>query len=75
MKIECVTSFKHGHEQYGEGDVRVVDDDLGAYFCAASWAKDLDGKVPTGDAKLNHTLKVDSLLSKTKTSKPGKRKG
>lgn len=47
MRIECLTNFKHGRRDYTKDDQITVDDELGAYFCTAGWAKDLDGNVET----------------------------
>lgn len=49
MRIEALETFLHGRERFTAGDIRTVDDELGAYFCKAGWAKDLDGNTPTGD--------------------------
>lgn len=32
-----------------EGDVITVPDNLGKKWCGLGWAKDVDGKVPTGE--------------------------
>lgn len=47
MKIEMLEKVMHGRDVFEEGDVRTVDDDTGAYFCACGWAKDVNGKVET----------------------------
>ena len=52
MKIEILeeTGIKtpeYGHMQKGE--IRIVDDHLGAYYCSNGWARDCDEKVPTGE--------------------------
>lgn len=51
MKIEILeeTGIKHapyGHMQKGE--IRVVDDHDGQFFCGNGWALDVDENVPTG---------------------------
>ena len=50
MKIECLTTFLDGKDRYESGDVRTVDDEKGAQFVANGWAKDVTGRVVTGDA-------------------------
>ena len=40
MKIICTTTFKHGRDAFELGDVRTVDDDIGAYFIANGWARE-----------------------------------
>lgn len=52
MKIEILENVKHERELYAEGDVRTVTAELGAYFCACGWARDVDGVVETGDRDL-----------------------
>ena len=37
------------HYLQGEGDVISVPDALGKKWCELGWAKDVDGKVPTGE--------------------------
>ena len=49
MKIELLETVLHGRERFEAGDIRTVPDDLGAYFCAAGWAQDVDGAVATGE--------------------------
>ena len=51
MKIEALTTFLHGADRYEPGDVRTVDDELGAYFCRAGWCKDQSGAVETGEQR------------------------
>lgn len=51
MKIEIteqtgIKTAEYGHMQHGE--IRVVDNHLGQFYCANGWAKDVDGVVPTG---------------------------
>ena len=52
MKIEIIEPGGIKHAPYGhlqEGEIRVVDDHHGEFFCANGWAKDVDDNVPTGD--------------------------
>lgn len=45
MRIEITTTFLDGVDRFEAGDVRTVDDERGARFVAAGWAKDQDGRV------------------------------
>ena len=68
MKIECLELFLHGRDRYESGDIRTVPDALGAYFVNNGWAKDMDGKVPTGDRNKSHGgpgLSVDLQVQKS----------
>ena len=49
MKIECLETFLDGTTRFEKGDVRNVSDEDGEYFCSNGWAKDVDGKVATGE--------------------------
>lgn len=49
MKIEMLEDVLHGRDRFTAGEVRMVDEQTGALFCGRGWAKDLDGKVPTGE--------------------------
>lgn len=55
MKIECLTTFLGGTDRFEAGDIRTVDDALGAYFVAQGWAKDLGGLVETGTPAAGET--------------------
>lgn len=55
MKVEILEDVRHGRELFVKGDRRTVDDDVGTYFCALGWAKDIDGAVETG---LRNTAEV-----------------
>lgn len=63
MKIEILENFKHGRDQYLQGETRVVTEEDGVYFCSNGWAKDVDGKVATGDRDRAHgkVLEVQNL--------------
>ena len=65
MKIECLSTFLDGRDRFEIGDVRTVDDERGAKFVAAGWAKDTDGRVATGESASGADLKIDSALSAT----------
>lgn len=65
MKIEMLEDVLHGREQFSEGEVRLVDEDVGQYFCSNGWANDLEGKVETGERRTDHaTLTPDSVAQK-----------
>lgn len=51
MKIEIleetgIKTSEYGHMKHGE--IRVVEDGDGEFYCANGWAKDVDGQVETG---------------------------
>lgn len=51
MKIEILEWTGIKHAPYGHmllGEVRVVSDQAGLFFCANGWAKDVTGQVATG---------------------------
>jgi hypothetical protein len=50
MKIEILTTFLDGRDRYEAGEVRVVDDAIGARFVANGWAKDEAGRVAVSAA-------------------------
>jgi hypothetical protein len=57
MKIEALESIKSDGYVLDAGDVKQnVPDPIGACWCAAGWAKDVDGIVATGERKV---LKVE----------------
>jgi len=63
MKIECLMTFLDGKDRFEEGDVRTVEDEKGAQFVANGWAKDVAGRVATGNATSGETnLAVDSSV-------------
>jgi len=68
MKIEILEDFRHERDEFTTGETRVVNDSLGAYFCRAGWAKDLDGNVETvaRDPHRVVTLAVDGVTHETK---------
>lgn len=62
MKIELLEDFKHddgsGFQHLQAGEVRVVGDGLGATLCEMGLAKDVDGKVPTGQRDVNKAFTI-----------------
>ena len=69
MIIEMLETVMHGREQFKSGERRDVSDELGAYFCECGWAKDADGKVQTGERKLNEVvLTPDSVAHNVKST-------
>lgn len=59
MKIEILEKIQHGRDVFEPGDIRTVPDTLGAYFCNCGWAKDVDGKTPTGTRDVNRVVTLD----------------
>lgn len=51
MRVEMLELVKHDGQIFEAGEVRVVSDALGGYFCELGWAKDLDGQYPTGERR------------------------
>lgn len=49
MKIEALETIKSHGLVLAEGDIVSVDDAAGQAFCAAGWARDVEGKVATGE--------------------------
>ncbi len=63
MKVEILTSFLHDGAKFEAGEVRVVSDKLGEYFCRAGWVKDLSGAIATATPNKNESvLMVDNVL-------------
>ena len=77
MKVEILeeNGIKHGNkdgilEVFNFGDIRTVPDDVGEYFCALGWAKDVDGKTPTAERDISRkALFVEGASAKTKVKK------
>lgn len=49
MKIEVLKPFNHSGLQFHEGEIRIVDDVEGEYFCRAGWVRDTSGTVATAN--------------------------
>lgn len=50
MRVEITESkLKDAGYDLVEGDTLTVPDEVGKAWCAHGWAKDTDGKVPTGE--------------------------
>lgn len=47
MRIKVLTPFRHEGQKFETDEVRMVDDQVGAYFCRAGWVEDLEGNVAT----------------------------
>lgn len=53
MKIEALESIKSDGFILDAGDVKQhVPEDIGISWCAMGWAKDIDGRIPTGERKV-----------------------
>jgi len=66
MKIEVLKEFLHDSQKFLVGEVRVIDDDTGKYFCRAGWAKDLDDVVATENPALHETVLFVDNITKDK---------
>lgn len=53
MKIECLTTFLHERDRYGQGDIRTVSDELGTYFVEQGWVKPVGGATEAGETTLD----------------------
>lgn len=67
MIIEVIENFLHVRDQFSAGETRIVPDELGAYFCRAGWARDIDGNVETAPRDIHRVvpLDVDGATHKT----------
>ena len=66
MKIVCDTDFKHGTDQFHQGDLRTVSNDDGAYFVSNGWAHELGGEAAASNSTVEATLDVQSNSHATK---------
>ena len=48
VKLEVLEKFSIDSQVYQAGEIRVVAEEVAKVACGAGWAKDLDGKIPTG---------------------------
>lgn len=48
-KLSDRDSYNDRHYTLVKGDIQTVSDELGKTWCRRGWAKDVDGKVPTGE--------------------------
>lgn len=72
MEIKVLKLFLDGRNRFEAGEVRVVPDEDGAYFCANGWAEDVAGNVPTGEIKPGTTkLDIRGLKREHKTEVVG----
>lgn len=72
MKIEVTEkSLKDAGYALVEGDSITVPDDVGKEWCRLGWAKDVAGKVPTGERKVvGAELIPAKMTTSTKASTP-----
>lgn len=73
MRVE-ITEKKLKDAGYSlvEGDTITVPDEVGAYWCGLGWAKDVDGKVPTGERIVTGArLEVQNVKHKMTTTDVG----
>ncbi len=52
MKIEALESIKSDGYVLDAEDVKTVPDEIGQRWCAAGWARDTSGVVPTGERRV-----------------------
>ena len=64
IKVISPNGFRHGRDEYVNGDERTVPDHLGTYFCNAGWAEDLDGKVKTAPRDVNRVVLLEVETAK-----------
>jgi len=69
--IDVRTDFLDGHTKYYAGERVKVSDEDAVRFCAASWATDPDGKIPTGKPNAESTLEVRDGGHVAKVTSPG----
>ena len=73
MRVE-ITEKKLRDSGYDltEGDIIAVPSDVGSSWCANGWAKDVEGKVATGERKPGvQQLKVEKAKHVTKSTTKG----
>ena len=69
MNVEILTKFQHKGNDYHKGEVRIVDDAAGEYFCRAGWARDTSGTIPTATPSTSEVvLEVQDASSVNKVS-------
>ena len=56
IKVISPNGFRHGRDEYVNGDERTVPDALGEYFCRCGWAEDLEGKVKTAPRDIHRVV-------------------
>jgi len=59
MQIRILENFKHDGQDFAQGEQRTVPDALGAYFCQAGWAEDVDGAVETAPRDVHRVVTLD----------------
>lgn len=60
MKIEVKKLFLHERDRFEAGEVRVVDDELGAYFLQQGWAVEVGKPAPEVQAPAETSLDVQN---------------
>jgi hypothetical protein len=61
MRVELLRAVKHDGRTYAQGDAITVERELGEYFCASGWAKDLANTISTAEPSVAPVeLKVQS---------------
>jgi len=60
ITIEILRNIKHDGQQFHAGEIRIVTDQLGGYFCGNGWAREKGGEVMPADTTPK-TLSVKSV--------------
>ena len=68
MKINVLTTFRHGKVEFTKDEVRIVDDEVGAQFVANGWATDTAGgvaiaSVSSPESTLEPTLDIQNVTT------------
>lgn len=62
MRIEILTTFLDERDEFVKDDIRTVSADDGARFVANGWARDLAGRVATGNAQSDSSLDIQNSV-------------
>jgi len=72
MQVNVLSTFQHRGQDFIQGEVRIVDDATGEYFCRAGWVEDTSGLVPTATPSVTDiVLEVQDVVNQTETQSPG----
>ena len=73
MKVRLFERVSHDGQRFESDEIRVVPDDVGAYFCRLGWAEDAAGIVPTGERKAGAVrLTVESVAIEARGARGAK---
>ena len=51
ITIEILRNIKHDGQQFHSGEVRIVTEQLGGYFCGNGWAREQGGEAVPADTR------------------------